>query len=92
MIDSIQQSAMQNIEDNIDQLLDMNQQLNQIIVEQGEKIIRIDENMEQGEENLLRTRAELKRYLERIVSDRCFVFKLLAVFAVFFFIYIYVMP
>lgn len=48
MIDSIQQSAMQNIEDNIDQLLDMNQQLNQIIVEQGEKIIRIDENMEQG--------------------------------------------
>ncbi|MES1903695.1 MAG: Syntaxin-5, partial [Paramarteilia canceri] len=75
---SLDAMTMQNIEENIEQILDMHQQLNQAIVEQGEKIIRIDENFEQGEENLLRTRDELKRYLERVVSDRCFVFKLLA--------------
>jgi len=81
--------ALRNMQETVAMISQYTQELNQLVLEQGEAIIRIDDVVEQANVNLVNTRHELRRYLERLARDRCFVFKLIGIFSFFLFLYLF---
>ena len=81
--------AMRVMQETVMTIAQYTQDLNQIVMEQGEMIVRIDDNVEQANQNLITTRQNLVIYLDRLIRDRCFVFKLIGIFSIFLMIYLY---
>ncbi|MEN2496745.1 MAG: Syntaxin-5, variant 2 [Marteilia pararefringens] len=81
-------SDFTEITNRFQQLGQNHEQLNQIIAEQAETIVRIDDYVHNANVNLVNTRSELLNFMAEQVKDRCFVVKLVVIISIFFIIYL----
>jgi len=80
--------ALQNVESTISELGQIFNQLSSLVAEQGEQIIRIDDNMEESLVNVENAQTQLLKYLNRMSTNRWLMLKIFGIFMFFLFIFI----
>ncbi len=79
---------MQNVESTIAELSDVFKQLAHLVHEQGEQIMRIDNNVAQADMNVEAAHTELVKALQSVSSNRWLMLKIFGVLLVFFIFFV----
>ena len=87
MYDQERSAAVRAIETSIHEISQTFKQLANLVTEQGERIQRIDQNLDFVNINLEAGQAQLTRYLRGISSNRALMLKLFVIIVLFIFIY-----
>ena len=87
MVDEERNVAVRAIEATIQEISQTFRQLADMVVEQGERIERIDQNLDLTNANLEAGQFQLQKYLRGMSSNRALMLKLFAIMIVFIVIY-----